>query len=421
MVERDLLLLCHRIPFPPNKGDKIRAHALLAHLARNNRVHLGCFVDDPADMAWCSHVEAIAGGQCLFLPLTKGMALARAAAGAAAGRSLTEGYFHHPRMDGWISQTTREYRIGRAVVFGSAMAPYILGGQEPGPANSVFDMVDVDSDKWAQYARNCPPSKRWIYALEARRLLKLETRCADAFAHTVLVSPHEAATFADLAPSVAPKLRSIGNGVDLSYFDPRGDHPSPYPDGEMAIVMTGLMDYWPNSEGARWFAESVLPQIRARWDRARFYAVGANPAKDLQRRLGRHTVVTGRVDDIRPYLAHAAAVVAPLRIARGVQNKVLEALAMARPVVATGAAVRGLTAIAGKDLLVADDPHAFAQAVLDVFEGACSFLGPRGRIYVETYHRWERLMTELERLLWEPGKATKPSASFQAGSQLVPI
>lgn len=399
-VKRELLFLSHRIPFPPDKGDKIRAHAILKHLARRYTIHLGCFVDDPGDMEHCDNVRARLGGECIFLPLKRPVALARAFFGALRNGSLTEGYFTSPVMRRWIESLVRRRSVDKAVIFGSAMAPYVL--QEIGldPSRCVLDMVDVDSDKWAQYARASPAPNRWLYQFEARRLSRLERKAARAFGHTVLVSPHEAATFTRMAPESGSRIRSICNGVDLTYFNPDLPLPTPYAADEIPIVMTGLMDYWPNVQGAEWFARCVFPHIVARVPRAKFYAVGANPKSGFLKDLGAQAVVTGRVPDVRPYLAHASVAIAPLLIARGVQNKVLEAMAMRRAVIATTAATRALPLADGSELLIQDCPELFAKSVLEVLNGtARSDLGSNARDYVERHHGWNKLMAGFELLL----------------------
>jgi sugar transferase (PEP-CTERM/EpsH1 system associated) len=409
----ELLFLAHRIPYPPNKGDKIRAHAMLMHLTPRYRVHLACNVDDPADMAHAPLLQDLLGGECLFVPLHRGRALARAAAAAASGRSLSEGYFGAPAIGRWLARLARRRKIARTIVFGSAMAPFVLDEPALDAGTAIVDLVDVDSDKWAQYARDCAPPKRWLYAYEAGRVAALERRAAARFGHTVLVSPHEAETFARLAPESAARITSISNGVDLEHFAPDRFWPNPFPPGVTPVVMTGLMDYWPNIQAAEWFADEVLPLILRHAPDLHFAIVGANPPDSLRRRAGAHLTVTGRVEDVRPYLAHAAVAVAPLRIARGVQNKVLEAMAMGRPVVASEPAARALAAAPGRDLLVEEEPQRFAAAVLRALDPATGdALGRAGRAYVEHHHRWAATLSRLDALLGSGERKPPPPARF---------
>ncbi len=395
----DLLFLSHRMPYPPNKGDKIRAHAILKHLSPRYRIHLGCNVDDPDDLRHADTLRKMLGGECLFLPLDRRVAGARAALAVTRGRSLSEEYFGGRRFKNWISQVVRQHSIRRAIAFGSAMAPLVMGEPRLDVSRSILDLVDVDSDKWRQYAQATPGPRRFLYRYEAASVARLERRAAAAFGHTVLVSPFEAATFAGMAPESAGRIVSIGNGVDLNYFQPDRAFASPFPSGKRPIVMTGLMDYRPNIEGAQWFATQVLPNLLRTIPSLQFFVVGANPPPGLLADMPGVTVV-GRVPDMRPYLAHAEVVVAPLQIARGVQNKVLEAMAMRRPVVATTAATRALAVTPQRHVLIEDEPDAFADAVLRTFDpitaAGLAFLGRR---YVERHHDWSRSLADFDRLL----------------------
>jgi sugar transferase (PEP-CTERM/EpsH1 system associated) len=399
-VETEILFLSHRIPFPPDKGDKIRAHALLKHLSERHTVHLAAFVDDPADFAHVGALRELVKGECLLEPLSRKMGLARGLMRLASGGSVTEGYFGSARIARWVDRLLASRPIARAVVFSSAMAPYLLGRSGFDPAGSVLDLVDVDSDKWRQYAPTASWPKNWIYRREAVTLAALERRAAAAFGATLLVSPYEAGTFAALAPESAVRIHSVGNGVDLARFKPDGDFVRPFPEGETAIVMTGAMDYWPNAEGAAWFANEIMPLVLDGLPGARFYVVGANPTPALKALRHAHTVVTGRVADVRPYLAHGAAAVAPLRIARGVQNKVLEAMAMQKPVVATWEATRALDIRPGRDLWVENEPKRFAAAVIAAARGSQrETIAANGRAYVSRSHDWATNLAAFDRVI----------------------
>jgi sugar transferase (PEP-CTERM/EpsH1 system associated) len=357
---RDILYLVHRIPFPPNKGDKVRSYHLLRQLAGRFRVHLGCFVDDEDD--W-QHVDALrpfcAGLQVCRLDPRR--ARLRSLRGFLGGEALTVPYYADAGMRAWVDDTLQRHGIDRAVVYSSAMAQYVM--QRPG-LHRVVDFVDVDSAKWAEYAEK----RRWpwsaVFRREARLLLDYDRRVARGAAMNVLVTPAEAELFRGLAPESAGRIQSAMNGVDTDFFSPAHALASPFPEGVVPIVFTGAMDYWPNVDAVTWFADESLPALQRALPAARFYIVGMNPAPEV-RALGERSgiEVTGRVPDVRPYLRHAAAVVAPLRVARGVQNKVLEAMAMARPVVVGEAAAGGLDVRAGEEIAVAGGAEAFAAAV----------------------------------------------------------
>src|SRR6185295_18844853 len=219
------------------------------------------------------------------------------------------------------------------------------------PGRVLFDMVDIDSDKWRQYAARSRGAVKWLYGREHEKLEALECVAAGAFGHTLLASDFEADTFKAIAPASAAKITGLTNGVDLDQFS-QGNFANPFAADELPIVMTGRMDYRPNYEGALWFAREVFPQVLKFIPNARVHFVGSGPPAELRQAAGSGIVVTGAVPDVRPYIQFAQAIIAPLHIARGVQNKVLEAMAMAKPVVATHDATRSLGVKAGYHLWV---------------------------------------------------------------------
>jgi len=375
-----LLYLTHRIPYPPNKGDKVRSYHLLRFLARRYAVHLGTFVDDEADRA---HDGALA-------PLCASMHVAtihptrariRSLAGLLSGEALTLGYYRDEGLAQWVRASVAQHGITRVVVFSAAMAQYVtqLAG-----VRTVVDFVDVDSAKWEQYGRSRAWPLSQIYRREGDRLLAFERAVARATDASVFVTAAEADLFRRKAPECAARVSFAQNGVDTEYFAPDAGRASPFEADEEALVFTGAMDYWPNVDAVCWFAHEVLPAIRAARPQARFHIVGMQPAPTVQA-LARlpGVAVTGRVPDVRPYLQHARVVVAPLRVARGIQNKVLEAMAMARPVVASTGAAQGLPAVPGVELEIADPPAdmaALTVRVMDRLRGDALGVAARARV-----------------------------------------
>ncbi|MBL8698814.1 MAG: TIGR03087 family PEP-CTERM/XrtA system glycosyltransferase [Alphaproteobacteria bacterium] len=401
----DLLFLAHRIPYPPNKGDKIRSWNELKLLARDHRVHLGCFVDAEADWQHVEFLKETCGGECYFAPLDKRTATLRSVRGFLTGEALSLPYYHDRRFAAWVRDVVARHRPRAAVAFSSQMAQYLIDA--PPPMIRVMDMIDVDSDKWRQYATRKSPPMSWVFAREARCLERFEIRVAERFDATFLVSRQETEFFQRLAPQAAERVRCVRNGVDTAFFAPQPPQPGLFAAQEFPLVFTGAMDYWPNIDAALWFAREILPAVRTRVAGAVFYIVGSNPTPELRAvaRAG-EIVVTGTVPDTRPYIAGAGAVVAPLRIARGVQNKVLEAMAMAKPVVTTTKALQGIDAVAGEDLLIADEPYGFAAAIEGIKHSGAHEIAARARACVMRNYGWESNLSYLLDLVAGTGPAT---------------
>lgn len=406
----ELLFLAHRIPFPPDKGDKIRSYHLLKHLAQRYRVHLGCFVDDAADWQYTTHLEALCD-ETFFAPLKPRSARLKSLAGLVSGVPLTLPYYAHTGMRRWVTQMLATRSVAKVLVFSSAMGQFVPHDRS---LHSVVDFVDVDSDKWTQYAQARPWPLSWLYRREGRTLLAWERELAARSDAALFVSEAEARHFTQLAPESAAQVGWFNNGVDFEYFSPARDYPDPYPAGGLPLVFTGAMDYWPNVDAVVWFAREILPIIRARFAEAQFVVVGGRPGsavRDLAQLPG--VTVTGRVEDVRPWLRHARLAVAPLRIARGVQNKVLEAMAMALPVVASAQALEGIQATPGRDLLVADSAARFAEQVITLLGGAHPGMGAAARAAMLGHYAWPENLRRVDALLerHNPSPAQSPPAA----------
>ena len=389
-----LLFLCHRIPYPPDKGDKIRAWHVLKQLLTRYRVHLGTFIDDPADRVHldflkglCASVHAVE-----IAPTQRRLLSLR---GLLGNEALGLTYYRDPSLARWVSAIRREVAPRKVLVFSSTMAQYVCG-PEWSQARRVIDFVDVDSEKWADYAAQKPWPLSALYAREARCLRRFEARVATTCDASVFVSKAEAEVFSARVSVNAAQVHAVENGVDLQYFARDPHRPSPYPRPAPVLVFTGAMDYWANEDAVQWFATAVWPLVLAARPDAEFWIVGARPSAGVLA-LGQlpQVFVTGRVPDTRPYLQHAALAVAPLRIARGVQNKVLEALSMELAVIATPAACAGLHRDAPPHALACAEAPAFAQQILNR-------LGEKstgGRAYVKAHHHWGTTLRQLNALL----------------------
>ena len=383
-----LLFLCHRIPYPPNKGDKIRSYHLLKYLCQHYQIYLASFIDDPEDWQYQPLIADICADSC-FIKLEPRRAKLKSMVGFISGQALTLPYYKNSDLDSWVKEKTAQHKIEKLVVYSSAMAQYTMTG-DLGFENTVIDFVDIDSDKWQQYSTRKKWPLSWVYRREAKKLLTFEQEVAANFDSSLFVSSAEADMFKQLCPWSVKKIGFYNNGVDADYFSPDIDTHIPYQSTEQVLVFTGAMDYWPNIDAVTWFAKKVFPGLKKRNPDLRFYIVGSNPTEEV-RRLGHGVdiVVTGRVTDVRPYLKHATAVVAPMRIARGIQNKVLEAMAMAKPTIVTSQALEGIQAIHGQEVLLGDDEQALQALVQSVINGEYVEIGTRARHKVMSDFSWE--------------------------------
>ncbi len=395
---KPVLYLVHRLPFPPNKGDKIRSYHLLQYLCRHYDVHLGCFADDPADLQYAADLESICSSVYIetLNPRTARVSSLR---GVLTGEPLSLPYYRSRRMQNWVDETLQRESIESCIAFSSPMAQYLLG---PAYDNlrRVMDFVDVDSDKWKRYASQRSGPVKWLYAREGQKLEEFECRVASIFDASVFVSDNEVSMFSGISPETSDSHFAISNGVDTEYFEPAEDFSSPYEDGPDKLVFTGMMDYLPNVDAVKWFADEVFPGLRESRPDCEFWIVGGSPVADvlaLDNRAGVH--VTGRVEDIRPYIRHADVVVAPLRIARGVQNKVLEALAMGKKVVCSPHAAAGLHQLESMPLSVSTSPEEFAEAVSAILDENDPSPAGASRDYVMSHYNWDRNLEKFGQLL----------------------
>ncbi len=401
----NLLYLVHRLPYPPNKGDKVRSYHLLKHLTQQHRVFLGTFVDDPVDEVYVDTVRALCP-DLYVARLKPSLSKVRSLVGLLTGQSLSERYYQNAGMQAWVDQTLAEHNIDAIVIFSSVMAQYVPPPPSGHAPPMLVDFVDVDSAKWTQYARQHRWPLSWLYRREGAKLLAFERAVAAKAQRSFFVTDNETALFAKLAPECASQVETICNGVDADFFSPDPGRVSPFAaaaasPAQIPLVFTGAMDYWPNIDAVTWFVGDILPQLRQTWPELCFYIVGRSPPPAVLALAGPDVVVTGTVPDVRPYLQHATLVVAPLRVARGIQNKILEAMAMARPVVASTSCVDAIDARAGVELLAASDASAFVQEINSLLKDPARAIavGQAGRHCVVASYSWAAHLGRINRYL----------------------
>ena len=387
---KELLYLSHRIPYPPDKGDKIRSYNLLRRLAERWTVHLGTFVDDKDDWQYTETVSKICG-ETKYVRLNPTTAKIRALPGLLSGSSMTMPYYRDSELQAWVNELLERREIDCVVVFSSSMAQYVSRLRSEHRIRTVVDFCDMDSDKWRQYSAKFSGVKRWFYGREADKLRREEAEVAEACDASVFISADEAEVFCSQTSVSKSVVHTVPNGVDVEYFDPGVVFDNPFPQGTDPVVFVGAMDYWPNVDAVVWFAREVLPGLQKANPDAEFHIVGSNPSDDvraLDQQAGIH--VTGRVPDVRPYLKHARCIVAPLRIARGVQNKVLEAMAMAKPIIATGAALEGISLRDGLGVKICEEGSDWITAVHQLIgDSSLHAEQPAARKHVMENYSWD--------------------------------
>lgn len=392
-----VLFLCHRIPFPPDKGDKIRSYNILQKLRADHEVYLAALIDSPRDLRYVNDVRNLVKS-FMCVQIRRYWQFLLAAFKALQCRPLTVSHFYSFRLQQQIDALLDQIDVDAVICFSSPMAEYVFRSRHAGGklarAVRIMDLIDVDSYKWRQYAQRSSWWKAWIYHYEAATLARYERRIADSFQHLLVVSWQEKCYFP--GPSVV-HLDAMSNGVDLGYFAP--GHAGKIQLPPHSLVFTGVMDYWPNIEGVTWFVNDVLPLIRARIHDVRFFIVGRSPARNVQRLSAIPGVhVTGFVDDVRDYLADASVCVVPLRVARGIQNKILEAMAMSKLVVTTSQAFEGIQAEPGNDIMVADSTEQFAAMVIAAIENTARTIqqGKNARASMERAYSWQENLSVLD-------------------------
>lgn len=397
-MKKELLFLAHRIPYPPNKGDKIRSYHLLNELRKEYKIHLATFIDDKEDLQYKEHVASLCESFCA-VEIDPFMSKIKSLKGFITADALSIPYYQSKELSDYVEQVIAK-GVNKALVFSSAMAQFVTSTRFD--LKMVVDFVDIDSDKWRQYSTSKRWPASWLYNREYKKLFEWEKMVAQQADYSLFVTEKESALFRELAPAVAEKVHSIDNGVDYEFFTANSDTEKPYINETPKIVFTGAMDYWANVDAVVWFAEEVLPLVQQKIPSLEFFVVGSKPTarvNTLSNIAG--VTVTGRVEDVRPYIQHANLSIAPLRIARGVQNKVLEAMSMGKAVVATSQAMEGIKEIEQFAELTIDDAQAYADKVVELLQDdvKAKFWGDKGREMVLKNYNWQSNVAKVVDLL----------------------
>lgn len=386
------VVICHRIPYPPNKGDKIRSYNIIKGLAQHYEITLLFMIDDTHDL---EHINSFNGmaKDIHYDVIDPKIRKYTSALSLIKGTPISVRYFYSSKLQRKLDDILEHTRVDLVFCSSSPTGEYVFRSRHYKRSMQdivlAMDLIDVDSEKWFDYSKKSKQPQASIYGMEARYLSKYEARIAKEFDHLFLVSEPEKKLF--LQKIETDNVTTLPNGVDLNYFSP--DYRSSQDKTGPVLVFTGAMDYWPNVDGVAWFVREILPRIKKRFPHVVFFIVGGHPTAAVKALHDDKMVrVTGFVDDVREYVSAADACVVPLRIARGIQNKVLEAMAMGKPVVTTPMALEGIDAEPGKNILLADEPSAFAEQVVRILTESelRQRMGREARKFVEDQYGWKR-------------------------------
>lgn len=389
---KNVLYLTHRVPFPPNRGDRIRTYNIIRFLGQRCRLHVVTFAEETPSPEthdelnkYCESLTVVPIGRTRWI---------HAAMSFAAGKTVTEGLFHSREFAGTVARLAAEVPFDAALASSSGIARYL---KEPGlkAARHWTDLIDVDSQKWLDYASTSNAIMSQVYRREGQRLRTVEKQLAVDCERLTVVTDAEVQEFRSFSND--GQVSAVTNGVDLDFFQRPDDH-----DEQKKCVFVGVLNYKPNSDGVVWFCQNVWPGIREKHADASFEIVGRSPSPEV---LALDEIpgvnVVGPVDDIRPYLWSASAVVTPMQISRGVQNKVLEAFACERPLVSSVAPLVGLEIEVGQHALQAETPAEWVQSIDRLFTDSNlrEHMGKAARDWVVAHHHWDVCLREFSELL----------------------
>ena len=412
-----ILFLAHRTPYPPNKGEKIRAFHLLSHLAKSHEVTLLYWVDDPDDLNHTPLLRSLCRGRVIPIRLNRSLAMLRASLSWLTGRSLTEGFYGSKLFEKELNNVLSGQTFDAVFVFSSAVALY---AKNLDCVTKIVDFVDVDSDKWGQLARVSSFPRSFLFRVEQQRLSRFEISISKWSSVSLFVSRVEAELFKQIGGK--GRIEFLSNGTDLELRRLPLEHIPFHVGGANRVrqlnaptlVFVGTMDYYPNIDAVRFFVEEIFPLIRQKFSQASFEIIGRRPTKSVQRLNKIDGIrVVGEVSDVRSYLVRADLSVAPMRIARGVQNKVLEAMAVGVPVVATPLAIEGIEVRDGEDVLVGSSREEFAAQVTRLLTDSelRRALTKKAWNKMNQFYNWHCIGAKLEKLLFTASsvESTEPA------------
>lgn len=404
-----ILYVCHRFPYPPKRGGTIRPFNMIKHLHAVGHEVVVCSLTRSDEMTREAQGIAPFCTEFHLGQVDDRVQTLRMLATVPTPRTASASFFHSGKLDRTIRRLLAEQKFDLIFVHCSSVAHYV---EHVRGIPKILDFGDMDSQKWLEYAQHKPFPLSLGYWWEGIRLRAEEKRLARRFDLCTTITRAECQTLIDYDTGAPTDW--FPNGVDNGFFAPVTEDYDPD-----SIVFVGRMDYFPNQQCMVDFCRDTLPLLRARRPSVKLAIVGAEPSAEI-RALGEidGVTVTGTVPDVRPYVTRAALTVAPLRIARGTQNKILEAMAMGIPVVCSQIAAGGVDAIPGEHLLAADSPTDQADAILRVLEDPAlrERLARAGRERVLTNHAWPSSMRRLDAIIERCLAGLAPSSQLHPQS-----
>ena len=401
-----VLYLTHRVPWPPDRGDRIRTWNVLKYLAARADVDLACLADEPVSEMTMTELRRVTR-RLAVIPHAGKKRYVAGLLSLISGDTVTEGLFDCPALKTVIRDWDQSVNYAAVMASSSGIARYLDTPYFHQRPNRWVDLIDVDSEKWLDYSRSARLPMSLVYRLEGQRVRQVEQELAERCDQLLVVSEAERDLFRSFCPT--SRIAAVGNGVDSHYFAPV--HKTPF--DRHSCVFVGVMNYKPNEDAVIWFVKNVWPNIRTRFPQASFRIVGKSPGADVQALAAVPGVeVTGSVPDVRPWLHRSACAVVPLQIARGVQNKVLEAMSCGRPVICSSAPLKGLAAEPGIHLLQADSAEEWVREITRIFEDSTlqQELGMAGSAFVQLNHSWDHCLSFLDRMLEADSLSTAASS-----------
>jgi len=389
-----LVVLAHRVPFPPNKGEKLRTfHQIEELVSKGHSVTVIAPYEEDSELA---DAKALADKfsievTCKKLPNR----MWRLVLAVLKNRSFSETNFYSSHL----MQVLRD-KIDTTdvlLVTASSLANYVFKLPKPKNTQLLMDFMDVDSDKWQQYANESGFLKKLLYSRESRKICQLEQRVAKTFDASFVIAQTEKNLF-ESRVSKAGVLKVLGNGIDQSLFNPSDNKPS----NTTNFLFSGVMDYKPNIDAVMWFVENCWADIQVHVPNAKLIVAGMNPSPVIVKLSSAQNIeITGFVDDIKPYFDQAHVFIAPFQIARGVQNKVLQAMACALPIVCTPLGAEGILCHHNDDIIIANNANEFTKHAIKLATNVAlrDQIGKQALSTINSHYVWESVLMPLTEII----------------------